>query len=87
MARDVATGALVWTARVGGPVEVVAAIAGTAVYAASNRGLAFAIDAVTGNELWKSPIHGTPYGPMVAAGLFLVGTDLGDLYAIGGTLP
>ena len=69
------------------PVEIVPAIAGTAVYAASNGGSAFALDSATGRELWRDPIRGTPSGPTVAGGLLLVGTNLGELYGIGGTLP
>jgi outer membrane protein assembly factor BamB len=87
VALDVATGTVGWTAPVDGPVEIVAAIAGTAVYAASNGRSAFALESATGRELWRSPIRGTPYGPTVAGGLLLVGTDLGELDAIGGTLP
>jgi outer membrane protein assembly factor BamB len=87
VALDVTTGAVVWTAPVDGPVEIVAAIAGTAVYAASNGGSAFAIDAATGSELWRIPIRGVPYGPTVAGGRLLVGTNVGELAAIGGTLP
>ena len=74
-------------APVDGPVEIVAAIAGTAIYAASNGGSAFALDAATGRELWRVPIRGTPSGPTVAGGLLLIGTNVGELDAIGGTLP
>ena len=87
VALDMATGTVAWTAPVDGPVEIVAAIAGTAVYAASNGGSAFAIDAATGRELWRVPIRGTPSGPTVAGGLLLIGTNVGELDAIGGTLP
>jgi outer membrane protein assembly factor BamB len=87
VALDIATGTVGWTAPVDGPVEIVAAIAGTAVYAASNSGSAFAIDAATGSELWRIPIRGVPSGPTVAGGLLLVGTNVGELAAIGGTLP
>ena len=87
VALDATTGAVVWTAPVDGPVEIVAAIAGTAVYAASNGGSAFAIDAATGSELWRIRIRGVPSGPTVAGGLLLVGTNVGELAAIGGTLP
>lgn len=86
-ALDVATGAFAWTAKVDRPVEVVPAIAGTAVYAASNGGSAFAIDVATGMELWRTAIKGRPYGPTVAGGQLLLGTDLGMLVAIGGTVP
>jgi outer membrane protein assembly factor BamB len=87
VALDVATGTVGWTALVDGPIEIVPAIAGTAVYAASNGGSAFALESATGRELWRSPIRGTPYGPTVAGGLLLLGTDLGELDAVGGTLP
>jgi outer membrane protein assembly factor BamB len=82
-----ANGSTDWTFAADGVVEVVPAIAGDVVYAASNNGSAFALDRTTGTKLWSRPIRGVPYGPTVAGGLLLVGTDLGIVYAIGGTLP
>ena len=84
---DASSGMVVWTFAADGVVEVVPALAGNAVYAASNNGSAFAVDRVTGKELWSVPIRGVPGGPTVAGGLLLIGTDLGIVYAIGGTLP
>ncbi len=82
-----ATGAVDWTFTANGVVEVVPALAGGAVYTASNNDSAFALDRATGKELWSLPIRGIPYGPTVAGGMLLIGTDLGIVYAIGGTLP
>lgn len=87
VALDAATGTPIWTAPTDGPVEVVPAVAGTAVYLASNGGSALAFDATTGAANWQVPIRGVPYGPTVAGGLFLIGTDVGELDAIGETLP
>jgi len=84
---DASSGMVVWTFAADGVVEVVPALAGNAVYAASNNGSTFAVDRVTGKELWSVPIRGVPYGPTVAGGMLLIGTDLGIVYAIGGTLP
>lgn len=84
---DASSGMVVWTFAADGVVEVVPALAGNAVYAASNNGRTFAVDRVTGKELWSVPIRGVPYGPTVASGMVLIGTDLGIVYAIGGTLP
>jgi outer membrane protein assembly factor BamB len=84
---DAVTGSVGWTFSADGVVEVVPALAGNVVYAASNSGSAFAVDRVTGAELWSVPIRGVPYGPTVAGGMLLIGTDLGIVYAIGGTLP
>ena len=84
---DASSGMVVWTFAADGVVEVVPALAGNAVYAASNNGSTFAVDRVTGKELWSVPIRGVPYGPTVAGGMVLIGTDLGIVYAIGGTLP
>jgi outer membrane protein assembly factor BamB len=84
MALDTLTGAAQWVTRVPGTVEIVPAISGRVVYAASNDTEAFALDAATGTQLWRVPIEGTPYGATVSGGLMLFGTDVGKLYAIGG---
>jgi outer membrane protein assembly factor BamB len=86
-ALDPASGAVLWQAKAPGLVEVVPAIADGVVYGASNGGFAFALDAATGAERWRLPIKGVPYGMAVTTGLVLVGTNVGTLDAIGGTLP
>jgi len=83
-ALDPTTGKVIWQAAAPGLVEVVAASTGGVVYGASNGGFAFALDASSGLERWRIPINGVPYGVAVAAGLVLVGTNLGTLDAIGG---
>lgn len=84
-ALDPVTGTVLWQANAPGLVEVVPAVADGIVYGASNGGFVFAVDAATGKEIWKLPILGVPYGAAVTSGLVLVGTDVGTLYAIGGS--
>ena len=86
-ALDPASGLPLWQVEAPGPIEIVPAMVDGTVYGASNGGFAFALDAETATELWRVPIKGTPYGTGVVAGFVLVGTDIGDLYAIGGTNP
>jgi outer membrane protein assembly factor BamB len=86
-ALDQASGAVLWQVKAGGIIEIVPAIAGSTVYGASNGGMSFALDTATGVERWRVPITGTPYGEAVISGLVLVGTNVGNLVAIGGSLP
>ena len=86
-ALDSATGAVLWQSKAPGLVEVVAAVADGVSYGASNGGFVFALDAATGAERWRVPIRGVPYGAVVTSGLVLVGTSMGTLYAIGGSVP
>ena len=86
-ALDPSTGLPLWQVEAPGPVEIVPAMVDGTVYGASNGGFAFAVDAETATERWRVPIKGIPYGTGVVAGFVLVGTDIGDLYAIGGADP
>ena len=84
-ALDATTGAMIWQSLMPGLVETVPAVADGVVYGASNDGVAFGLDAATGASLWQVPIKGVPYGAAVTGGLMLVGTNVGRLYAIGGS--
>ena len=86
-ALDAVTGSVIWQVKAPGLVEIVPAIAGNTVYGASNGGFTFALDTATGAERWRVPIKGIPYGEVVTSGLVLVGTNVGDVVAIGGSLP
>ena len=65
--------------------EIVPSISGGMTYGASNNGYAFGMDAATGLVRWQVPIRGVPYGAAITSGLMLVGTNIGNLYAIGGS--
>jgi len=86
-ALDAATGAVLWQTKAPGLVEIVPTIANGIVYGASNGGFAFALDAATGAERWRLPIKGVPYGMAVTSGLVIVGTNVGTLDAIEGSVP
>jgi outer membrane protein assembly factor BamB len=83
IAFEVGTGAVAWQSDAPGVIEIVMSETGDAVYAATNGGVAFALDAATGAPRWSVPIHGVPYGVLVTGGLVLVATNVGDLDAIG----
>ena len=68
-------------------VEALPAIVGDVLYLVGNDGPATAIDTATGKALWTVPVKGVPYAPAVVDGYLLVGTDIGNLYAIGGPRP
>ncbi len=85
MALDAATGAVAWTTKTGAANEALPAIADGLVYVPTNGHTLVTLDQATGALGWQAPIVGVPYAPVVAHGLVLVGTNLGVLYAIGGT--
>lgn len=78
-----ASGGSIWRYEAPGPVDIVAAVVDDTVFSASNGGWAFALDAATGEERWRVPIEGIPYGFAVTGGLVLVGTTSGTLFVIG----
>jgi outer membrane protein assembly factor BamB len=85
-ALDEAKGTVLWQTKApGGLVEIVPSISGGMTYGASNDGYAFGMDAATGLVRWQVPIRGVPYGAAITSGLMLVGTNVGNLYAIGGS--
>ena len=73
------TGTIAWQVSVPGKLDIVPAVSGGAVYGATNNGVAFALDAISGAALWEVPIRGVPYGAAVTGGLMLVGTDWGPV--------
>src|SRR5262249_13884607 len=59
---------------------------GRVLYVASYDRNVYALDAGSGQELWRVPIDGqVVYGPSVANGIVYASTDAGTLFAIGGT--
>jgi outer membrane protein assembly factor BamB len=83
-ALAVRTGAPSWSFTTPGPDEAVAAIVGDLVVVPDDAGHLFGLDLTTGVERWRAPIRGIPYGPTVADGLVVVGTNLGLVTAFGG---
>jgi tripartite motif-containing protein 71 len=60
-------------------------LANGVLYAAGYDKTVYALDAVTGAELWQFSVDGAvDYGPAVANGVAYVSTDAGTIYAIGG---
>lgn len=85
VAMDAATGKQLWTQDFDHELEALPSIVGETVYVVGNDGPATALDAATGEERWSVDIKGIPFAPAVADGYLLVGTDIGHLYAIGGS--
>jgi outer membrane protein assembly factor BamB len=85
VAMDAATGAVAWTTKTGAPNEALATVSGGVVYVPTNGQTLVALDATTGMLQWHVPIIGVPYAPVVAHRMVLVGTNVGALYAFGGT--
>jgi DNA-binding beta-propeller fold protein YncE len=82
-ALDAATGQERWTFA---PGDVAPVLAAGVLYFPSNDRNFYAVDAETGTEIWRFAMDGSPdQGPAVAAGVVYQGTDLGILYAIGGS--
>ena len=65
--------------------EALAAVVADVIYIVGSEGPAEAIDADSGEAIWSVPIKGVPFAPAVVDGYLLVGTNVGLLYAIGGT--
>jgi outer membrane protein assembly factor BamB len=82
---DAATGDVRWTFMTGDNNQPGALVDGVLYVASFDRNV-YAIDAATGKEKWHFPIDGAiSYGPHVANGVVYVSTDLGSVYAIGGS--
>lgn len=84
-ALDAQTGKGLWTRDFAGDLEALPSIVGDTVYVVGNDGPAAAVDAATGDVRWSVPVQGVPFAPAVAGGYLLVGTNVGHLYAIGGS--
>lgn len=84
VALDTATGAVAWVTKTGAVNEALPAIADGLIYVPTNGRTIVTLDEATGAPGWQAPIVGTPYAPVVARGLVLVGTNVGVLFAIGG---
>lgn len=76
-------GSIVWTTALDAEAEALPAVADGTVYVASNGGHLLAFDVATGHELWRAPITGIPFAPVVTGGYVLVPTSVGVVVAIG----
>jgi polyvinyl alcohol dehydrogenase (cytochrome) len=74
-----------WRVATEGDVSATPAVDGSSVYAPDFAGNLYALNRATGAVRWQVPIKGVPYGAAITSGLMLVGTDVGNLYAIGGS--
>lgn len=73
-----------WTFHTGGPVGSSMAIAGAVVYVAGGDHTVYAVDEKTGSQLWALRVTGQPGAIAVVGTRLYLGTDLGQLIAIGG---
>jgi outer membrane protein assembly factor BamB len=85
VAMDAATGASIWTRTFDTELEALPSVVGDTVFVIANDGLAAALDVATGEMRWSVPIEGEAFAPTIADGFLLVGTNVGHLYAIGGS--
>ena len=60
------------------------AIVGDMVYVADKEGSFYALDAVTGQEIWRLQLDGwVDYDPAITDGVIYIGTMAGSVYALG----
>jgi outer membrane protein assembly factor BamB len=75
-----------WTFATGSgvPVQTAPAIVGDEIYVADTDGWLYALDAATGQEMWRVQLDGgSSYGLAITGGVIYVGTWTGSLYALG----
>jgi eukaryotic-like serine/threonine-protein kinase len=80
----VATG---WPFHTGGAVGTLGALADGVLYVPCADRSIYAVDVRTGIQRWRFTVQGAPNAMAVVDGRIFVGTDLGKIYGIGGTLP
>ena len=85
-ALDPASGTVSWVAQIGGRLTTLATVAGDVVYVGSDAGAVVAVDAPSGTELWRVAVVGDPTMAAVLGGRAFVGTSLGRVVAIGGSV-
>jgi len=86
VAHDSGTGARLWTFPDGGVVRPLAVAEGVVYVPVDTARRLYALDAATGEELWRLDLDGgTDCCVAVANGAAFVGTWSGSLYAIGGS--
>jgi outer membrane protein assembly factor BamB len=71
VALDAATGALLWTNRVGGSAYTTPAVASGYVFVGGTDGTFHAFDAVTGTELWSADVGGRILGAPLVIGKYV----------------
>lgn len=82
-AFDLITGALRWTWNAGARVDASPLLAGPHLVVATERGKLAVLEASSGRELSAIELGGTLTSPAAAAGLIVIGSSDGLLYALG----
>jgi outer membrane protein assembly factor BamB len=80
-ALDAETGRERWRTTLDAPVEALPAVAGHSLIVAENRSDLLSIATEDGSVLWRVPLKGVPYAPVVSCGVVLVPSNLGTLTA------
>jgi len=84
-AIDTGTGATRWTLQVGGDVKIPVVVDGVVYVSAADHRRIYALEAITGDELWHFDLDGPANCCIaVAKGSIVVGTLSGSVYRIGG---
>lgn len=76
-----------WPFHADGGVGYLSGLVDGVLYIPSEDRYIHAVNVETGKERWKFPVVGAPNVPIVLNGRVIVGTSLGKVIAIGGTLP
>ena len=84
-ALDALTGRQIWAERFGDKLPNLVAIVDNVLYFSAEPRSVRAVDAASGRELWKVDVVGNASMPAVIDGRVFVGTDLGQVVAIGGS--
>jgi outer membrane protein assembly factor BamB len=82
-AFDLASGALQWSWNAGARVDASPLLAGPHLVVATDRGKLAVLEASSGRELSAVELGGTLTSPAAAAGLIVIGSSDGLLYALG----
>ena len=81
VALDATTGQERWRTTLEAPVEALPAVAGNSLIIAENRRDLVSVATGDGSVLWRVPLKGVPYAPVVTCGVVLVPSNLGTLTA------
>lgn len=80
-------GRVEWRFATNGAIASLASVAAGVLYISSTDGWVYAIDMLSGTERWRVDVRGEPTPPLVIGGRVLLGTNLGQLIALVGSLP
>ena len=76
-----------WPFHTGGGVGYLSGLVDGVLYIPSGDRFIYAVDVSTGKVRWKIKVQGAPNVPAIVDGELFVGTDLGKVVAIGGSVP